>query len=283
MQRSPSLAARALTVLAAVVIAFGLTVAPAGAITGGEPDNWEHPQTGIILALYDDGSGYLCSGSLIAPSVLLTAGHCTVLFDQEGFKEVLISFDESIDFENGTFYRSREWYTHPDYVDADWPFTQDFGVVILKDALDLPLAELPYEGMLYDLIPDQGASDQGFVDVGYGQTGVDTGGGPPQPSFPLDRRQSTQTYHPGGNDYVGVIHGLTDTLLMLKANPSSRHGSGCGGDSGGPIFLEGTYTLAAIHTGGYRLGFDGALCGRLSSLNHRLDTATALNWLYQFL
>ena len=100
--------------------------------------------------------------------------------------------------------------------------------------------------------------------------------------FPLRRRQSTQTYHPGGNDLVGVIHGFSDLLLMLKANPSSRHGSGCGGDSGGPIFLDGTYTVVAVHTGGYRLGFDGQLCGRLSSLNHRVDTATVLNWLSQF-
>lgn len=136
--------------------------------------------------------------------------------------------------------------------------------------------------MLDALIPDRGESGQTFVDVGYGQTGVDTGGGPPQPAFPLQRRQSSQRYHPGGNELVGVIHGLTDLLLMLKANPSSRHGSGCGGDSGGPIFLGDSYTLVAIHTGGYRLGFDGALCGRLSSLNHRVDTPAVLEWLNQF-
>jgi hypothetical protein len=76
---------------------------------------------------------------------------------------------------------------------------------------------------------------------------------------------------------------LTDLLLMLKANPSSRHGSGCGGDSGGPIFVGDSFTLVAIHTGGYRLGVDGSLCGRLSSLNHRIDTPIVLDWLYQFL
>ena len=64
------------------------------------------------------------------------------------------------------------------------------------------------------------ANNQKFVDVGYGQTGVDTGGGPPQASFPLVRRMSVQTFHPGNNDLVGVIHGLGPQLLMLKANPS---------------------------------------------------------------
>jgi len=66
---------------------------------------------------------------------------------------------------------------------------------------------------------------------------------------------------------------------MLKAVPGSRRSSGCGGDSGRLIFLGKSYTLAAIYTGDYRLGFDGAICGWLSSLNHRLDTPGVLNWL----
>lgn len=267
----------ALFALLVAVLSSMLVAAPAYAITGGQPDNGTHPQVAFILAP-DVG---FCSGSLIAPTVVLTAAHCTSFFTDYGLSEILVSFDDQVTADS-TFYASHEWYTHPDYVDANWPFTVDVGVVILDEALDLPLAELPYVGLLNDYIPEHGASKQTFTDVGYGQTGVDTGGGPPQPTFPLQRRMSTQTYHPGNNQMVGVGHGLTDLHLTLKANPSSRHGSGCGGDSGGPIFLGDTYTLVAIHTGGYRLGFDGALCGRLSSLNHRLDTAVVLDWLAQF-
>ena len=81
-------------------------------------------------------------------------------------------------------------------------------------------AGVALRGILDTLIPESGAAnDQRFVDVGYGQTGVTTGGGPPQAAFPLQRRRSTQTYHPGGNDLVGVIHGMSDLLLMLKAEP----------------------------------------------------------------
>ena len=267
----------ALFALLVAVLSSMLVAAPAYAITGGQPDNGTHPQVAFILAP-DVG---FCSGSLIAPNVVLTAAHCTSFFTDYHLTEVLVSFDDQVTADS-TFYASHEWYTHPAYVDANWPFTVDVGVVIFDEALDLPLAELPDVGLLSDYIPAQGASKQTFTDVGYGQTGVDTGGGPPQPAFPLQRRMSTQTYHPGNNQMVGVGHGLTDLHLTLKANPSSRHGSGCGGDSGGPIFLGDTYTLVAIHTGGYRLGFDGALCGRLSSLNHRLDTAVVLDWLAQF-
>jgi secreted trypsin-like serine protease len=270
------LAAFTLALLALVLIA-----APAGAITGGRPDNGEHPQVGMIIALFEDGSFGFCSGTLIAPTVVLTAGHCTAFFDEPGVEQVLVSFDETVTSDS-TFFTAHAWFTHPDYVDADWPFTQDVGVVILDEAVDLPVASLPEAGLLETIISRRGESQQVFVDVGYGQTGVETGGGPPRPNFPLERRQSSQHYAPGRNGMVGVMHGLTETLVMLKASPSARHGSGCGGDSGGPIFLAGTTTLAAIHIGGYRLGFDGALCGRLSSLNFRLDTPVVLDWLAQF-
>ena len=60
-------------------------------------------------------------------------------------------------------------------------------------------------------------------------------------------------------------------------------GSACGGDSGSPVLLGDTNQLVAVHTGGYRLGYEGVIFGRLTSLNHRLDTATALNWINSFL
>jgi len=44
-----------------------------------------------------------------------------------------------------------------------------------------------------------------------------------------------------------------------------------------------TNQLVAVHTGGYRLGPDGVSCGRLTSLNHRLDTEAALDWINSFL
>ena len=264
---------RLLTVLFGMALMTGTMAAPAGAITGGVPDGTEHPYVGIVLA----PDGGFCSGVLLSPRVFLTAGHCTYYFTEIGAKEVLVSFDPLVT-ETSTFYTARRWFTHPDYVHADWPYTQDFGVVILDKPVYLDTyGVLPELGLLDEIIPATGGTDQTFLDVGYGQTGVTTGGGPPRRAFPLERRQAEQMYAPGGEGGIG--HGLTDLFLFLQNVPSEQHGGACGGDSGSPIFLGDTNQLVALHTGGYRLGSTGAICGRLSSLNHRLDTAEALNWI----
>ena len=53
-----------------------MTAAPAAAITGGEPDGNRHPNVGLILFYSEDGR-FRCSATLVTPTVLLTAGHCT--------------------------------------------------------------------------------------------------------------------------------------------------------------------------------------------------------------
>jgi uncharacterized protein (TIGR03382 family) len=55
-------------------------------IIGGQPSlAGEYPETGVLLAIYDFGGGQqfgslLCSGTLIAPDVVMMAGHCTLDF-----------------------------------------------------------------------------------------------------------------------------------------------------------------------------------------------------------
>jgi hypothetical protein len=268
---------RLLLLVLGLALLTGTMAAPAGAITGGRPDGTAHPYVGIVIA----PDGAFCSGVLLAPRVFLTAGHCTFYFTEAGFKEVLVSFDPLVTA-TSTFSTARRWFTHPDYVDADWPYTQDFGIVILDKPVYLDTyGVLPELGLLDEIIPATGGSDQVFTDVGYGQTGVTTGGGPPERNFPLERRQAEQRYAPGGEGGIG--HGLTDLFLFLQNVPSDQHGGACGGDSGSPVFLGDTNQLVALHTGGYRLGSTGAICGRLTSLNHRLDTAAALDWIYSIL
>ena len=62
-----------LAALAALALA-----APAQAITNGTADGNAHPNVGGLVAAkaYSDGTWIYCSGTLIAPTVFLTAAHC---------------------------------------------------------------------------------------------------------------------------------------------------------------------------------------------------------------
>ena len=77
--------ARRLALIGAVVATLALA-APVGAITNGQPDDGEHPYVGELFfyvpseaddRFTDGGSWFNCSGTLISPTVVLTAGHCT--------------------------------------------------------------------------------------------------------------------------------------------------------------------------------------------------------------
>ena len=98
--------------------AFAIGAVPAGAIVnGGAPDNGEHPMVGQLLFYipdevdprFDDpGAWFTCSGTLLSPTVLLTAGHCadgvglngtaTTPTGGDGGTDVWVSFEDEPDF-----------------------------------------------------------------------------------------------------------------------------------------------------------------------------------------
>ena len=82
----------------AVVTLVLLTTLSAGAlaVTFGEPDGNRHPYVGTLL--FQTGTGwYSCSGTLLAPKVVLTAGHCTA---EGGFANLntFVTFTPDISF-----------------------------------------------------------------------------------------------------------------------------------------------------------------------------------------
>jgi hypothetical protein len=75
---------RGLSAAFAALIALAIAASPAGAITFGQPDGSLHPEVGALLADYDPdspGPDLLCSGTLIAQTVFLTASHCTAYLE----------------------------------------------------------------------------------------------------------------------------------------------------------------------------------------------------------
>jgi Trypsin len=69
---------RLIMLLLGLVMVLGITAGPAGAITGGHPDGTAHPYVGFV----GEPEGGFCSGTLLSPTVFLTAGHCTDYFSQ---------------------------------------------------------------------------------------------------------------------------------------------------------------------------------------------------------
>ena len=63
---------------ATFTMVLGTVSAASGITAGGELDGDGHPYVGLMVA--DDADGnpmWRCSGTLISPTVYLTAGHCT--------------------------------------------------------------------------------------------------------------------------------------------------------------------------------------------------------------
>ena len=63
--------------IAAGVAALAVAAPAAFAITSGSLDGNGHPAVGLLLADRGNGPEPDCSGSLVSPTVFVTAAHCT--------------------------------------------------------------------------------------------------------------------------------------------------------------------------------------------------------------
>jgi secreted trypsin-like serine protease len=257
------------------VVAFGcaaaaLLAATAQAITFGEPDGTRHPNVGALVADWNEespGPDEFCTGTLVSPTLFLTAAHCMV--DWPEGTQFSVSFapvyDEDAASPAGLVPVST-FVVHEDFGQPGGGADAfDIAIVTLASAQSAAPAQLPTLGLL-DTMSQQQLRALGFTTVGYGIVRTSKKGGPHGFIDETIRMVAQQS-----------LLSLKPTWLNLSMNPSTGSGGTCFGDSGGPHFLGGMTSNLMVS-----LTVTGDAVCRATDLTYRLDTATAQEFLSRF-
>lgn len=274
------------------------TAAPVSAITYGEPDNGEHPYVGFLI-FYDavEESWFSCSGTLLSPTVVLTAGHCVydigVNGEDEGHSggtDIWVTFDptEALEgwparnpenpyparaawLEAADKYTRGTAYPSPDYDNfSGFPTNYDVGIVVLDEPVVMQqYGELAPLGTADQLARQARNRNVALIEsVGYGIQSIQ-----PKPMDIESRYKSTSR--------IVEVNGKASTSGNLHTlnNPSPIGGRGgtCSGDSGGPLFVNNTNDIVAVVS----YGFSGTCHG--ADYSWRVDTQSSYDFILPFL
>jgi hypothetical protein len=235
------------------------------AITFGQLDGNRHPNVGALVYEDEDGErGILCSGTLIAPDVFLTASHCTAFLASIDVApdEVWVTFDPT--FDDASPLLPGTYHTHPEFgFSGPGGFSDPHDIAVV--VLDAPAAGIaPARLPTLNQLDGMALKKQRFVAVGYGTVREDKTKGPASLFFDGQRRFAEQAFN-----------ALGKTWLHLSMNPSTGSGGTCYGDSGGPHFLGTSNVVVSITVTG------DAFC-RATDVTYRTDTASARAFLGDF-
>ena len=238
-------------------------------ITDGSPDGGAHPAVVLIVMDVDGSPAFRCSGTLLSPKVVLTAGHCA---GERGEFSGMRVFTES-DVENGNnnypfagpnTVEAKAWHSHPQFTEAQF-FLHDVGVVELKTAVNLPASAYGTLPSVNQLDALKASSSTLFTSVGYGVQRIN-------PTKEVaEKIRMVATPH-----LVQINTGFTGSFSMLLSNNASTGGT-CFGDSGGPNFLGASSVVAGVTSFG-----NNGTCGGTGGV-FRLDRADVLAFVQQYL
>ncbi len=255
------------------------SVQVASAITDGYPDGNGHPY--VVLLLMDVGGEpmYRCSGTLLSPTVLVTAGHCTS--NEPGipysgmrvFNEADVQSDPTYPYPGGpNTVEAKAWYTLTGDAWFDQPFyMNDVGIVILQK----PGIKLAKYGALptlnqFDSYKELDVkSDFWFTSVGYGLQAAF----PPAASWKDERLKIRMYANP---HLIQINGGIVGDYGMLLTN-NSKTGGTCFGDSGGPNFVADSNVIAGVTSFGMN-----STCGGTGGI-FRLDRQRVLDFIHTYL
>src|SRR5437899_2579205 len=121
-------------ILVIAVIGLLVLATPASAITYGQPDAGQHPYVGLAVFYSHGVPKWRCSGTLMTPTVFLTAGHCTSDGGVTDIDSAQVWFDEHVTTASGYPYTggvTGKPYPHPQWTGGlTVPNTHDVGVVV---------------------------------------------------------------------------------------------------------------------------------------------------------
>jgi len=256
------------------------TATPAWAIIWGEIDtDNRYPYVGAVVGMESPETGQpfvFCSGSLIHPRVLLTAGHATHSLETY-FSQGLITLDDvRVSFGQNsldpkTWLVVKEVVTHPGFqpglVPKDDAF--DVGMLILeKPVRKIAPAILPDAGLL-DVLKAAGELREGseggsrLTVVGYGRTLSF----PPPETIPPDGLRRF-----ADSEYLGLL----DAWIVTSRNQATGDGGTAYGDSGGPTLWTDPVTGLDILVGITSWGDPEKVA---MTFKYRVDTPQTLDFI----
>lgn len=150
----------------------------------------------VQLVLQVGGNGVTCSGVMLTPTRLLSAGHC---FQSSTQRAAAVVRDAN---GNAKFVNAKSWVVHPGYSQSDQGILNDVAVVTLSAAMPNPTMPL--------VVSSPSQKGNGVFLAGWGL--------------------------PNSDLAVGYALLSNVTELQLEVSFQGQLSNSCSGDSGGPVY-----------------------------------------------